>query len=127
MGIKQVIVLRTDLNMRKGKMIAQGAHASLASFFDRMEPGKDGQMILRPDAVTKSWMEGLYRKVVLGVESEEGLLRLKEEAERAGLHAVLIVDAGLTEFHGVPTPTALAIGPDEDGRIDPVTGSLRLL
>lgn len=27
---KQVIVMRTDLNMRKGKMIAQGSHASIA-------------------------------------------------------------------------------------------------
>jgi peptidyl-tRNA hydrolase len=27
---KQVIVLRKDLGMRKGKMVAQGAHASLA-------------------------------------------------------------------------------------------------
>lgn len=26
---KQTIVLRTDLNMRKGKMVAQGAHASM--------------------------------------------------------------------------------------------------
>ena len=28
--IKQVIVMRRDLNMRKGKMVAQGAHASMA-------------------------------------------------------------------------------------------------
>ena len=39
MATKQVIVMRTDLNMRKGKMIAQGSHASLAfltrnGFFD---------------------------------------------------------------------------------------------
>lgn len=27
--VKQVIIIRTDLNMRKGKMIAQGAHASV--------------------------------------------------------------------------------------------------
>jgi peptidyl-tRNA hydrolase len=27
--VKQLIVMRTDLNMRKGKMIAQGAHASI--------------------------------------------------------------------------------------------------
>ena len=28
--------MRTALNMRKGKMIAQGAHASQKVFFDRM-------------------------------------------------------------------------------------------
>ena len=31
MDHKQVIVLRKDLNMRKGKMVAQGAHASMAA------------------------------------------------------------------------------------------------
>jgi len=34
MEVKQVIVLRKDLQMRKGKMIAQGAHASMKVFFD---------------------------------------------------------------------------------------------
>ena len=35
--IKQVIVMRTDLNMRKGKMIAQGAHASMKVLLDRIK------------------------------------------------------------------------------------------
>jgi PTH2 family peptidyl-tRNA hydrolase len=38
----------------------------------------------------------------------------------------LVQDAGLTEFGGVPTYTAVAIGPDYDDRIDPVTGDLEL-
>jgi PTH2 family peptidyl-tRNA hydrolase len=33
---KQVIIIRKDLNMRKGKMIAQGAHASMKAIFDLM-------------------------------------------------------------------------------------------
>jgi PTH2 family peptidyl-tRNA hydrolase len=32
---KQVIVMRKDLHMRKGKMIAQGAHASMKVLLDR--------------------------------------------------------------------------------------------
>lgn len=34
--IKQVILIRTDLNMSYGRMVAQGAHASITVFFDRM-------------------------------------------------------------------------------------------
>lgn len=36
MNTKQVIVMRKDLNMRKGKMVAQGAHASMAVLLDMM-------------------------------------------------------------------------------------------
>lgn len=32
--LKQIIVMRNDLNMRKGKMIAQGAHASIVLYPD---------------------------------------------------------------------------------------------
>jgi len=41
--IKQIIVMRTDLNMRKGKMIAQGSHSSMKVFFDRMKLNKESQ------------------------------------------------------------------------------------
>ena len=36
-------------------------------------------------------------------------------------------DAGLTEFGGVPTYTALAIGPDEEAKLDELTKDLQLL
>jgi peptidyl-tRNA hydrolase len=39
----------------------------------------------------------------------------------------VITDAGHTEFGSLPTKTCLAIGPDEDGSIDAVTGHLKLL
>ena len=49
-----------------------------------------------------------------------------DQAREAGLLVHLITDRGLTEFGGVPTRTCLAIGPDYDDRIDPVTGDLEL-
>jgi PTH2 family peptidyl-tRNA hydrolase len=36
--VKQVIIIRKDLNMRKGKMIAQGNHASMGVIFNYMFP-----------------------------------------------------------------------------------------
>jgi PTH2 family peptidyl-tRNA hydrolase len=55
------------------------------------------------------------------------LLKLHQRALDAGLITALIQDAGLTEFAGVPTYTALAIGPDEDAKIDQLTDDLPLL
>jgi peptidyl-tRNA hydrolase, PTH2 family len=124
--IKQIIVLRTDLGMRKGKMVAQGAHASLAFLAHRLrDTGFDGPVPLTPEQ--RAWLTGRFTKICVGVDSEEELLAVYEQARTAGLEAQLITDSGATEFHGVPTRTALAIGPDRSSRLKPVTGHLRLL
>jgi len=72
------------------------------------------------------WLTTSYRKICLQVDSEKELLEIYEKAVEAGLEAHLITDSGLTEFHGVPTNTCIAIGPDYDERIDLITASLKL-
>ena len=118
--VKQVIVMRKDLGMRRGKEIAQGAHASMA-FIVRKTLQSKGFM---PIEVT--WMTGLFTKICVRVNSEAELLAIEREAKAAGLEVHLITDSGKTEFNGVPTPTCLAIGPDLAARIDKITGKLQL-
>ena len=126
---KQVIVIRRDLRMRRGKEIAQGAHASMLWLRQRVMP------LLTPagaadqaefSSAERAWLEGSLRKVTVKVGSEAELLAVYEKAIEAGLVAYLITDRGLTEFGGVPTRTCLGIGPDYDDLIDPVTGDLEL-
>lgn len=118
---KQVIVMRTDLNMRKGKMVAQGAHASMAVML------KYGYGLgPRPPAV-QAWLDGSFTKVCVGVTSEEQLLEVERQAQRRGIPSARIVDSGRTEFHGAPTLTCLAVGPWWADEIDEVTGTLKLL
>jgi PTH2 family peptidyl-tRNA hydrolase len=125
---KQVIVMRKDLGMRKGKMIAQGAHASLKVFLDRMPKTTDGDFVLRRTTPAMvSWLEGRFTKVCVSVSSEADLVGVYETAKAAGLPCALIEDAGLTEFKGVPTKTCCAIGPAQPSEIDPITGGLKLL
>ena len=116
---KQVIVLRKDLNMRKGKMVAQGAHASLGAIL------RDGKLKKSKDI--DAWLEGRFTKICVSVNSEEELLEVYQDAKRAGLICSLITDAGLTEFDGVPTKTAVAVGPGVPSKIDKITGDLKLL
>lgn len=126
MSHKQVIVLRKDLNKRKGKMIAQGAHASMAAILD-LGSSSGGRLTIPLDERTAPWLKGLFTKVCVYVTSEAELLEIHEKARAAGLITALIQDAGLTEFGGVPTYTAVAVGPDRADQIDLITGYLPLL
>lgn len=125
--VKQVLVLRTDLNMRKGKMAAQAAHASMKVFFDRRAGSAPDRLevALWPEAA--EWVAGAFTKIVVGCASQDELLALEAKTREAGLPCALVIDAGATEFHGVPTPTALAIGPAAAAAVDALTGTLKLL
>lgn len=137
--VKQVIVVRKDLNMRKGKMSAQVAHASMKVFFDRMHQGETKK--IEYDFTTeyqetydvyfskemKEWMNGSFTKIVVSVNSEQELLDLKNKAKENNIVHALIMDNGLTEFHNIPTYTCLAIGPDDNSKIDLLTKDLPLI
>ena len=73
-----------------------------------------------------AWLTTSFRKVTLQIEGEDELVALHEAAVAAGLRSVLVRDSGRTEFGGVPTLTALGLGPDPADRIDAITGHLKL-
>ena len=114
---KMAIVMRADLNMSIGKMIAQACHAAVSC----SEETKRTQ--------TKHWRrwrdEGA-KKVALQADSYEELEELSAKAETLNITYVMIQDAGQTE---VPpgTTTCLGIGPHQEQFIDKVTGKLPLL
>ncbi len=120
MKMKQVIVIRKDINMSKGKVAAQAAHASCEAVFKII------------DSKNKLWHEWLrlwreegQMKVVLKVDSEEKLLEIFSKANLMKLPASLIIDAGHTQLPP-GTKTAVAIGPAPEDLIDKITGSLKL-
>ena len=121
-----VIVVRRDLNMRKGKIAAQVAHAAMKFLVDGYDPHSSTMTTsLTPPQV--AWLTGAFAKVVVYVESEQELLDLIEKGKRAAIDVRTITDAGRTEFHGVPTLTCAAFGPADVSKLDHVTGHLKLL
>lgn len=129
---KQVLVVRKDLNMRKGKIAAQSAHASMAVLLNIMEEtsGEDGvalTLFLKNGTSLKDWVTGRFTKVCVSVNSEDELLETYRRALDSGLICSLIQDAGITEFKGVPTYTCVAVGPGYENEIDAITGHLPLL
>lgn len=131
--IKQVIVVRKDLHMRKGKMCAQVAHASMKILLDLMDTMQTSSDIVQwsvelntKDPLHK-WMQGQFTKVVLYIPTMDDMLNLRDRAESLGVRTALIVDAGKTEFHNKPTPTALALGPHDADVLSELTGDLQLI
>jgi PTH2 family peptidyl-tRNA hydrolase len=114
---KMCIVIRTDLGMSVGKMIAQACHAAV-------EASEEAKRVNH--SAWRRWRDEGAKKVALEAEGEEELNDLVERAETLDIVAVTIEDRGLTE---VPpgTVTALGLGPDLSSRLDKVTGSLPLL
>jgi peptidyl-tRNA hydrolase, PTH2 family len=115
--MKQAIVVRTDLEMGKGKLAAQVAHASLSA--------AEASQSRRPEWYS-SWRQGGQAKIVLKVGSEDQLRDVLKRAKAAGLPAVLIEDRGLTQVEP-GSATCVGIGPAPDPEIDAITGNLKLL
>lgn len=135
--IKQIIIMRKDLNMRKGKIAAQAGHACLAAVAkaakEKMESisydSKTGKCIVlghNSYSILQDWFDNSYTKICLYVNSEEELLEIDRQIREAGCVTALIRDNGTTEFNGVPTLTCLAVEPLPANLIDPITGHLPL-
>lgn len=128
-AVKQVIVIRKDLNMRKGKMAAQAAHASNKIILDppTTKEGFDTRALKKAYSFFKFWQENGMTKIVVGVNTETELLELYQKAKVNKIPVALITDAGITEFDGVETKTCIAIGPYDSETLNLFTGDLKLL
>jgi PTH2 family peptidyl-tRNA hydrolase len=114
MSLKQVIIVRTDLKMPKGKLAAQVAHGSV-------------EAVLKSDSkLVGEWKRQGMKKSVLKVIGEKELKDLLIQAKNHDLKVGLINDAGRT-FLEPGTTTVLGIGPDYEEKINKITGHLQLL
>ncbi|NMC60481.1 MAG: peptidyl-tRNA hydrolase [Candidatus Methanofastidiosa archaeon] len=114
---KQVIVVREDLKLSRGKLSAQVAHAAVSCAI-KAEKNKN-------KFFSEWFLEG-QKKVVLKVDDLDSLLKIFNEAKSVGLITELIKDAGLTE---IPpgTITVLGIGPAPEEELNKIVGDLKLL
>lgn len=135
---KQMIVMRRDLKMRKGKIAAQAGHACVEAVLGALaREGRlsdvvwqDGQITLKesekPATPLSDWFSYGVAKICVYVDSLEELLAIDRKAREAGVISALICDAGMTEFHGEPTYTCLALEPLPRERANTFTGDLPL-
>jgi PTH2 family peptidyl-tRNA hydrolase len=124
--LKQVLVIRRDLRMRQGKAVSQGSHSSGEFMREQILSALDGGSLDFSDDEVE-WMTGGMAKITVRADDVHEFEAVAAAAHARGLKTRVITDSGRTEFHGVPTVTALAIGPTRSAYVDPVTGGLTLL
>jgi len=111
---KQVILVRQDLQLPKGKLGAQAAHASVEC------------VLKSEEKIIKAWRNEGMGKILVKVENEKELYKYIQMAKDSKLITSIITDAGKTVVEA-GTVTCGAIGPDKAERIDHITGKLKLL
>ena len=133
-----MIVMRRDLKMRKGKIAAQAGHAAIEAILMALHKegrcadiisASDGMCLAengKPETPLSEWFSYGCAKICVYVDSEEELMAVAAKAEAKGVLTAVITDAGMTEFHGVPTKTCLALEPLPSDIADEITGGLPL-
>jgi peptidyl-tRNA hydrolase, PTH2 family len=115
--IKQVILVRNDLDMGKGKMAAQCCHASVMSYLEAVRANKE---------LVNEWLQEGQKKIVLKVPDDKVIKKLYEAFKFKKIPCALVNDAGLTQLPS-GTITTLGVGPWKKTDIDFFTSALKLL
>jgi peptidyl-tRNA hydrolase, PTH2 family len=109
--------VRRDLEMGKGKIAVQVAHAAVTVADETRKQHPDWW---------KEWFHEGQAKVVVKVTSESELVDLRKSAQELGLASAIIHDSGLTQVEP-GTATCVGIGPAPSELVDKITGELPLL
>ena len=118
MSYKLVLLVRTDLEMSKGKIIAQTGHAVVDAV---LSPSGE----LKTSKIQK-WRTTGETIVALKVKNEKTLMTIMEIAGRKKVACGYIMDAGYTEV-AAGTITVGFVGPDTEVKINKLTGQLKCL
>ena len=111
----KMVIITNDIEMSCGKLAAQTAHAAVEAALIAYKKKK---------RILKKWRAEGAKKVVVKANEKE-MLKLEKIARERNIITAIIRDAGLTELQP-GTLTAIAIGPDEEEKIDEITGHLPL-
>jgi len=111
-NLKQVMAIRTDLKMGKGKQCAQCCHASLGAW--------ESAQYEQP-SWARAWSRYGCAKIAVKCPSEEMMDGIAAACEAAGVPYYVVEDAGRTQV-APGSRTCCGIGPAPVEVIDQITG-----
>ena len=115
--LKMVFVINHELKMGKGKIAAQVGHAAVKATLQSGE--------LRPELLD-AWLSTGQKKVCVKANDVRQLEQIEQQAKDHQILTSKIHDAGHTQIPA-GSYTVLALGPDEEEKLDALTGELKLL
>lgn len=123
-NIKQVIVVRKDLRLRKAKIAALAAHAAMQFILDNNESDRPDELQVKLSQQEVEWLKGSFDKDVLGVDSQDALSSMVLRAELNGINVYSIFDKSKKPDEGSQLVCA-AFGPDEEDQLAQIIGNLK--
>ena len=115
--LKMVFVINHELKMGKGKIAAQVGHAAVKA---TLQSGEH-----RPELLD-AWLSTGQKKVCVKADDVRQLEQIEHQAKHHQILTSKIRDAGHTQIPA-GSYTVLALGPDEEEKLDALTGELKLL
>ena len=115
--LKMVFVINHEFKMGKGKIAAQVGHAAVKA---TLQSGEH-----RPELLD-AWLSTGQKKVCVKADDVRQLEQIEHQAKHHQILISKIHDAGHTQIPA-GSYTVLALGPDEEEKLDALTGELKLL
>jgi len=124
--IKQIILLRRDMRLRRAESAALASKASMAFVLEGDESDQSGSVKVILTGIEAEWFLGCSTRIILGVSSEEAMRKILLKAELQGVSTYEITGSSSGKVDEGIQLIAAALGPDESDKLDLITGNLRL-
>lgn len=114
---EMIVIVRKDLKMSIGKTAAQVGHAVLTTYKQAIKSRQD---------IVNYWEGSGQAKIILGIETLEELITIKNKADSLSIPNSMIIDAGFNEV--LPNSiTCIGFGPGKVTEIALIKNQLHLL
>ncbi len=123
-NIKQVIVVRKDLKLRKSKLISLAAVVANKFLTENNEAQRHDELYVKLSQEEVEWLRGTTIPIILGIDSQHAISNLVFQAELLGVSVHIITDP-MAKPEDDHTILCAALGPDEEELINKITNNLK--